>query len=233
MAALGPRLQLPRQRTRSTEMSSAPAAASMVASASALPGRGDSSDAATKSVAARQVMHTMTVGRPAGPVSLIRISSKPKLGVRNRRESVWPIPARSSDSTVVRGTPPGTQPMRWQVSWLAGQCSLPPSQPVACGQHQWHQASARRLQLRGQPWVGMKRRETLDVYHIPSSLSRERETIESRSTTLRPHIVNAAPMHYPPRRCQVLEPTQWGWRVKRESGESASMAPIPELPPQR
>jgi hypothetical protein len=30
-----------------------------------------------------------------------------------------------------RGTPPGTRPMGWQVSWLAGQCSLPPSRAVA------------------------------------------------------------------------------------------------------
>jgi hypothetical protein len=66
--------------------------------------------------------------------------------------------------------------------------------------------------------------QTLDVYHIPSSLSRVREAIKSRSTTLRPHIVNgdlaaagasydapaitivvAGPMHYPPIRCQVLD----------------------------
>jgi hypothetical protein len=32
--------------------------------------------------------------------------------------------------------------------------------------------------------------QTLDVYHIPSSLSRVREAIKLSSTTLRPHIVN-------------------------------------------
>ena len=97
--------------------------------------------------------------------------------------------------------------------------------------------------------------EELDVYHIPSSLSRLREAIKVCSTTLRAHNVNgdlasagaasarrprggltivvAGPMHYAPRSCQVLGPTEWGWRVKRESGESASVASNPELPPQR
>ena len=77
--------------------------------------------------------------------------------------------------------------------------------------------------------------QTLDVYHIPSSLSREREAIKLSSTTLRPHIVNGdlAASHRPERPCvagcrpcinlrdvvRCSKPTDWGWRVKRESGE--------------
>src|ERR1700682_645979 len=63
-----------------------------------------------------------------------------------------------------------------------------------------------------------------DAYHIPSSLSRSREAIKGTSTTLRPRIVNGNSMHYPERVVRCLVPTAWGWRVKRESGASASLA---------
>ena len=73
--------------------------------------------------------------------------------------------------------------------------------------------------------------QTLLAYHIPSSLSRVREAIKLGSTTLRPHIVNGdlaetgaasptsrvaapivvtGPLHYPPRRCQVLDTNRMG-----------------------
>ena len=81
------------------------------------------------------------------------------------------------------------------------------------------------------------------MYHIPSSLSRMREAIKGGSTTLRPPIVNGesaivgrtvptasrVPLLLLLRvLCITLQhvvrcskPAQWGWRVKRESGESA------------
>jgi len=92
------------------------------------------------------------------------------------------------------------------------------------------------------------------VYHIPSSLSHLREAINPDSTTLHPPIVNgdlaatgaSSPMasgqpYYCRCRsyalpCETLSGARnqkRGWRVKRESGESASVASIPELPPQR
>src|ERR1700722_20736523 len=55
---------------------------------------------------------------------------------------------------------------------------------------QWHKASARRLQLRGQPWDCIESPETLDAYHIPSSLSHMREAILARSKALPSCIVN-------------------------------------------
>ena len=53
-------------------------------------------------------------------------------------------------------------------------------------------------------------KRALDVYHIPSSLSRMREAIKLGSTTLRPHIVNGdllatgPPAHRPERRRVTL-----------------------------
>src|SRR4051794_32533375 len=56
-------------------------------------------------------------------------------------------------------------------------------------QPQWRMASARRLQLRGQRGF-VPRSLDRDPYHIPSSLSRERPSIRSVSTHLRPPLVN-------------------------------------------
>src|SRR5262249_30280868 len=36
-----------------------------------------------------------------------------------------------------RGTPPGTRTNRWQVSWLAGRCTVPPSRAVSVDGAQW------------------------------------------------------------------------------------------------
>ena len=93
------------------------------------------------------------------------------------------------DSTVAEGTPPGTRPNGWQVSWLAGPCILPPSRPVA-DRHQWHQGKRSPLTVAGAAVGWYRRQSARDAYHIPSSLSRLREAIKRRSTTLRPEIVN-------------------------------------------
>ncbi|MEA3196873.1 MAG: hypothetical protein QOF32_925 [Gammaproteobacteria bacterium] len=61
-------------------------------------------------------------------------------------------------------------------SRVSAACRLP---DLSLGdRNQWHRASARRLQLRGQPWVGIQHLAVLDAYHIPSSLSRSREAIK-------------------------------------------------------
>src|SRR3984885_13718454 len=133
MAALSPRPQLPRHRTRCTETSGAFAAAAAVASARMRPGRGASAASESAASVGRQVMHTKTVARSPDSTLLIRSAPDIKLGVRNRCESV------DADSHAVeyldrcRGTPPSMRPMGWQVSWLAGHCNLPPSRPATCG----------------------------------------------------------------------------------------------------
>jgi hypothetical protein len=167
-----------------------------------------------------------------------------------------PILARSSDSTVAP-----RHPARHATNKMAGL--------LARGSMQLAAFPTRRMRTdisgigqvlaayscggsRGMASSALRR---LDVYHIPSSLSRVREAIKSSSTTLRPHIVNGdlattgassrAPMGCPHYCCcrpyaltsETLSGARsqpiWGWRVKRESGESASTASIPELPPQR
>jgi len=45
----------------------------------------------------------------------------------------------------------------------------------------------------GSRGLAFKRFAALDVYHIPSSLSRVREAIKDGSTTLRGHVVNGNP----------------------------------------
>jgi hypothetical protein len=236
---------------RCTEISGASAAARVVASARILPGRGASaSGAAVGSVAPRQVMHTMTVDRAVGPVSLIRMAphklssgcgtgaNRLAAGSRtvemNSTVAEAPRPARDQRD----GRSPGSR--------VSASCRLPDLSHA--DRNQWHQASARRLQLRGQPWVGIQAplRRWLCTTFPHRSLVRERPS-KAGSTTLRPHVVNGrlpAAARQPLKRgptailllsfpppCITLaevvrcsEPTAWGWRVKRESGECAQMA---------
>src|SRR5882757_4609325 len=70
MAALRPRLQLPKQRTRSTLTSTASPRASVAALASAIPLRGESMG----SVDVRQVMQTNTVVRSAAEFVVTRVA---------------------------------------------------------------------------------------------------------------------------------------------------------------
>jgi hypothetical protein len=82
------------------------------------------------------------------------------------------------------------RPMGWQVSWLAGQCNLPPSRPVACGQTSVASGKCSPLTVAGAA-VGLYRSaQALDAYHIPSSLFRWKEAIKDASTTLRRDVVN-------------------------------------------
>jgi hypothetical protein len=136
--------------------------------------------------------------------------------------------------------------MRWQVSWLAGQCSLPPSRPVAWGQISVALGKRSPLTVAGAavglyPIASRRRMRTTFPHR---SLVRERPS-KGGSTTLRPHIVNGNPapgavkrlragprrtivvadrMHYPARVVRCSDPAAWGWRVKRESGASARLA---------
>src|SRR5258708_14680004 len=130
-------------------MSGAFEAAIAVASAKAMPARGAWGGAAVR----RQVMHTMMVALPVGSISLIPVAPIERTrGAEPARIGCCRFPHSRDELDRRRGTPPGTRPKGWQVSWLAGQCSLPPSRPVD-RTDQWHRASARRLQLRGQPWI--------------------------------------------------------------------------------
>src|SRR4029077_5203099 len=116
-----------------------------------------------------------------GLLTRCRSSASPdrlKLGVRNRREiSCCRFPHSRDGLDRRRGTPPGTRPKGWQVSWLAGQCSLPPSRPVASRQTSVASGKRSPLTVAGAA-VGLYRSaRALDPYHIPSSLSRSREAI--------------------------------------------------------
>jgi hypothetical protein len=130
-------------------------------------------------------------------------------------------------------------------SRVSASCRLPDLSHT--DRNQWHQANARRLQLRGQPWINIQTpaRRWLCTTFPHRSLVRERPS-NGASTTLRPRVVNGslqrrrdnlqgwtrrqtivvvpAPMLYPQQCCQVLGTNRMGWRVKRESGECAQMA---------
>src|SRR5258708_852337 len=134
------------------------------------------------------------------------------------------------NSTVAEAPRPARDQMdgRSPGSRVSATCRLPDLS--LADRNQWHRASARRLQLRGQPWVCFERVAALDAYHIPSSLSRLREAIKGGSTTLCPRVVNGDPttaglwsltaargLHYcrcPPYAllcsgCQVLDQLHW------------------------
>ena len=180
---------------RCTEMLEAAAAATTVASARAAPARGAAvSDGSIRSVAARQVMHTMTVDRPAGPTSLIRMAPGARArGAERVRFGCCQFPHSRDNSTVAEAPRPARDQMdgRSPGSRVSATCRLPDLS--LADRNQWHRASARRLQLRGQPWVCFERLAALDAYHIPSSLSRLREAIKGGSTTLCPRVVNGDP----------------------------------------
>ena len=145
MAALGPRLQLARQRIRRTEMPVTARRRDAVASASAALNRAQVERSPPRQFrgrkcrrcvsrqpvrlvqavgASRQVMHTMAVK----PDRLVRFAH-PGHTLLEWQSLGCGTGSRELDRR--RGTPPGTRPMGWQVSWLAGQCTLPPSRPVA------------------------------------------------------------------------------------------------------
>jgi hypothetical protein len=206
---------------RRTEMSGQSAAAEQVASASAAPGHSDAS-AAIGSEAPRHVTQTSTVVRSIDSVSTRVAPAKDHIGVRYQRVRYAREPRRSRPSPRhparhwtfdVDGRSPGSR--------VVASCRLPdrPAQD-----DQWLQASARRLQLRGQPWVctgGSYR----GPYHIPSSLSQSREAIDLSSTQSRARVVNNSLMPYPDRvvRCSAARCAQ---RVKREAGASAACAAL-------
>jgi hypothetical protein len=137
-------------------------------------------------------------------------------------------------------------------SRVSASCRLPDLSHA--DRNQWHQANARRLQLRGQPWIGIQApaRRWLCTTFPHRSLVRERPS-NAASTTLRPRVVNGRlpaaarnPQGWPhlaslgltailllsfpppcitlPKVVRCSEPTAWGWRVKRESGECAQLA---------
>jgi hypothetical protein len=99
-----------------------------------------------------------------------------------------PILTRSSTSTVAEAPRPACDQWdgRSPGSRVIATCRLPDLS--LADRHQWLRASARRLQLRGQPWVCIG--ALLDAYHIPSSLFRSKEAIKGASTTLRRGVVN-------------------------------------------
>jgi hypothetical protein len=77
-------------------------------------------------------------------------------------------------------------------SRVSASCRLPDLSHA--DRNQWHQAIARRLQLRGQPWVGIQAplRRWLCTTFPHRSLVRERPS-KAGSRTLRLHVVNDNP----------------------------------------
>src|ERR1700722_2452407 len=162
-----------------------------------MPARGASVSGA--SVAPRQVTHTKTVAWPAGPMSLIPHLLDIQRGVRNRRESAA-ADSRTveMDSTVAEAPRPARDQRdgRSPGSRVSATCRLPDLSLE--DRNQWHRASAHRLQLRGQPWIGIE--APCGARCVPHSLiTLVREAIKGASTTSRPHIVNgnaASALHY-------------------------------------
>ena len=101
-----------------------------------------------------------------------------------------PIPTQSSTSTVAEAPRPARDQWdgRSPGSRVNAACRLP--ELSLADRPQWHRASARRLQLRGQPWDCIAAFGAQDAYHIPSSLLHSKEAIKSASTASRGGIVN-------------------------------------------
>src|SRR5882757_4170589 len=132
-------------------MSGAFTAATAVALAKARPARG----ASLVSVAVRQVMQTKTVARPVGSMSLIPVAPdkhSPGCGTGGHRANADSRTVEMN-STVAEAPRPARDQRdgRSPGSRVSAACRLPDLS--LRDRHQWHQASAHRLQLRGQPWV--------------------------------------------------------------------------------
>jgi hypothetical protein len=143
-----------------------------------------------------------------------------------------PILTRSSTSTVAEAPRPACDQWdgRSPGSRVIATCRLPDLS--LADRHQWLRASARRLQLRGQPWVciGALGRSTRTTFPH-RSFARKRP-----SRALVQRCAGALSMDRPGgdycrrrgdalrwRRCQVLVQA-WGWRVKREAGASSAQS---------
>jgi len=190
MAALGPRVQFPRQRTRCTQISGASPAAEQVASARTAPEQ----RASTRSSAERHVMQTRTEVRSVGSTRAAPVEDH--VGVRQLCASTLKPRAVST----VAEAPRPARDSSWMAGFLARGSSrlaaFPIRSPAKDLRISGFGASARRSLLRGQPW--------LPIHHIPSSLDRSRPSTAT-STPSPPRVVNGIRHALRSPRCQVLD----------------------------
>jgi hypothetical protein len=159
-----------------------------------------------------------------------------------------PIPTQSSTSTVAEAPRPACDQWdgRSPGSRVIAACRLP--ELSLADRHQWHRASARRLQLRGQPWdcIAAPVRKIRTTFphrsfirkRPSSSLVQRRARALSMATPAGSGAAESIRgLLSPPERCITLaplsgaRPSLGGWRVKREAGASGALPLNPGTAP--